>query len=98
MDAFIHLFPKKEVPVVLEKVKSLLLPNGFGLICTTQNEHPSEGYFKKVDYNNSVKRFRKFWTKQELLDIIEQTGLKVVDLYLDVDPTFPKTWMNAIFQ
>src|SRR3989344_1361245 len=38
IDAFLHLFPKADVPLVLNKAKSLLVPGGYGLVCTTKNE------------------------------------------------------------
>ncbi|MBI2110465.1 class I SAM-dependent methyltransferase [Candidatus Woesearchaeota archaeon] len=98
MDAFLHLFPKEDIPIVLSKAKSLLVPRGYGLVCTTKNEESTEGYFEKEDYHGKVKRFRKFWTEQELIETLEQNGLRIIDLYTDYEKAFNKLWMNALFQ
>ncbi len=98
MDAFLHLFPKEEVPTILNKVRSFLVQGGYGLICTTKGKKSREGYFEKEDYSSKVKRFRKHWTEQELKDTFEQNGLRIVDFYTDHEQVFNKTWMNALFQ
>lgn len=98
MDAFLHLFPKADIPIVLSKAKSLLVPRGYGLVSTTKSEKSVEGYFKKEDYHERVKRFRKFWTEQELRETLEQNGLRIVDFYTDHEQAFNKIWMNALFQ
>ncbi len=98
MDAFLHLFPKRDVPEILSKAKTLLMSGGYGLICTTKNETSKEGYFEKDDYIGSVKRFRTFWNEEELREILEQNDLDVVDFYTDTEKHFDKVWMNVIFQ
>ena len=46
IDAFLHLFPKVQVPNILSKVRSLLVSGGYGFISTTKSLEPSEGYFE----------------------------------------------------
>ena len=98
MDAFLHLFPKGDVPLILSKAKSLIVPTGYGLICTTKNEESAEGYSEKTDYCVRAERFRKYWTEQELMDVLEQNGLSIVDFYTDHEQAFNKIWMNVLFQ
>lgn len=98
MDAFLHLFPLEDVPIVLNKVKKFLVTGGYGLICTTKCNKSTEGYFEKTDYRGGVKRFRKFWTEHELKNIIVQSELEIVDFYIDHNEYSDKVWMNVIFR
>lgn len=98
MDAFLHLFPSSDTAAVLARVKTLLVPGGYGLICTTLSEESKEGYVEKSDYSKAVRRFKKFWTKEELIETLEINGLKVIDFYTDYEENFNKHWMNVIFQ
>lgn len=98
LDAFLHLFPKKDVHLVFDKVKSVLAPRGVGLICTTQSHESKEGYFEKADYAGRVKRFRKFWTQHELIETLEGAGFKILKIYLSENKPFNKTWFNVIFK
>lgn len=99
LSAFIHLFPKKDTLEVLEKAKSLLVPGGYGIISTTQNAESKEGYYEKSEYSKKIKRFRKFWVKKELLDVLENSGLKVVSTYSNADPVFNnKSWITLTFR
>jgi len=96
MDAFLHLFPKKEVPSILSHVRSLLLPGGYGFISTTQSKESYEGYYEKEDYKSKYIRFRAHWMEDELKETLEENHLKIVDSYTD---TFQhKEWMNIVFQ
>ncbi len=98
LNAFIQLFPKRDVSIILEKVKSLLVKDGYCLISITKDEESKEGYMEKIDYPGNLKRFRKFWTKKEIIEILEQGGFKIVEYYEDYEKNFKKNWMNIIFQ
>jgi hypothetical protein len=98
MSAFIHLFPKEDVGIVLNKVKSILIPGGYGLVSTTYSEHSVEGYYRKNDYNNKVKRFRKFWRRDELIETIQNHGLLIVGDYYNYSSFDNKTWINILFK
>lgn len=99
MCAFLHLFPKQETPRVLAQAKSLLIPRGYGMITTTRSEESSEGFIEKSDYGGNVRRFRKFWTEEELKETLTQHGLNIVGFYTGWDGQVPdKGWMKAIFQ
>lgn len=98
MDAFIHLFPRKEINSVLRKVKDILHDEGIVLICATESKFAKEGYFKKPDYKKTIKRFRRFWTNKELIQTLNKTGFRVVRVYKDYEPVFKKNWVNVIFK
>lgn len=98
MASFLHLYPKKDVPPILNKAKSLLLPSGLLFVSTTRSKFSQEGYFEKEDYIKRLKRFRKFWTREELLEILEQNGFKILTAYDDYNRKRKKEWLNVIAQ
>ena len=95
--AFIHLFPKEHIPEILDKIGSVLSPNGIALISSTQSSESKEGWYAKDDFNKKEKRFRKFWTEPELRKSIKKAGFKVLDLKKFKDP-FGKIWMDFFVQ
>ncbi len=68
--AFIHLFPKVDAELVLDKIYDLLVPRGAFFLATTIHIKPSEGYEQKSDYAKSPPRFRKKWTEAELMEAL----------------------------
>ena len=98
MDAFIHLFPKEEVPEILKKLKSILNSRGYAYISTTKSNESKEGFIQKEDYKEKLQRFRKFWTREEMIEMIEKNGFKIISFYEDYQPEYGKQWMNAIVQ
>jgi SAM-dependent methyltransferase len=93
--AFIHLFPKSEIPTVFDKIRSILKPGGVALISSTESFESKEGIYPKEDFGRRYKRFRKFWTEQELRDSLNQAGFKGLALKKYIDP-FGKVWMNFV--
>ncbi|MDE2019876.1 MAG: methyltransferase domain-containing protein [Patescibacteria group bacterium] len=90
--SFIHLFPKKEVPDVLGKIRNCLKDEGVAYFTTTKSEKSSEGWVEKADYTGNHKRFRKHWIKNELQETFEQAGFSILEYYEINDP-FNKTFM-----
>jgi len=77
--SFIHLFTKRDAEIVLGKTINLLAKGGILYVGTTKHQKPFEGYLEKADYKNSqVKRYRKQWTKKELLGLFKKFGLSVI--------------------
>jgi SAM-dependent methyltransferase len=93
--AFIHLFPKEEIVVILDKIKSILNQGGVALISTTESAKSGEGWEIKNDYDKKMKRFRKSWTENELRETLDSAGLKILALKKFTDP-FGKTWMDFV--
>lgn len=79
--AFIHLFPKGEAESLIQKVFSLLKPGGVVFLGTTKAEISKEGWTGKADYIGSPKRYRRFWTKEELERALSDAGFQVIDYY-----------------
>lgn len=98
MDAFLHLFPQRDISLVFDRVKSVLHPRGYGLICTTKSDKSKEGYFDKRDYRGKTTRFRKFWREDELKLAIQENGFEICDFYEDHEENFDKIWMNVVFR
>lgn len=95
--AFIHLFPKENVSEIFLKISSILAPGGVALISSTESQESKEGWYVKEGFNKKEKRFRKFWTEQELGESIKKAGFRVLDLRKFKDP-FGKIWMDFIAQ
>ena len=95
--AFIHLFPKSEIPAIFGKIKSILNPGGVALISSTESSESNEGVYVKEAFGREYKRFRKFWTEQELRELLTQAGFKELALKKFIDP-FGKVWMDFIVQ
>ena len=95
--AFIHLFPKAEIAKILEKIKSILKPDGCALLGSTESDESKEGWYAKKDFNKKGKRFRKFWTEKELAEAIGKSGFKILALKKFPDP-YGKTWMDFVVQ
>jgi ubiquinone/menaquinone biosynthesis C-methylase UbiE len=93
--AFIHLFPKKDVEKIFEKMIRILKPDGYMLVGSTESKISAEGFEQKEDYAKETKRFRKHWTKAELEKLIETNGLEITDSLFPTDE-FGKVWMDYI--
>ncbi len=94
--AFIHLFPKGEIPKIFEKMYSILENNGLIHFSTTIHSKPSEGLEEKKDYKEKVKRFRKRWALNELNEFLETLeSVNLIHQYLVKDP-MGKNWVNTI--
>lgn len=94
--AFIHLFPKKDAVFVLNKIWNLLKLNGAAFIATTVHDKSEEGYFEKLDYSKKLKRFRKKWTEQELINEIDNIGFKIFNKSYNIEHNKNKKWVNLV--
>jgi 2-polyprenyl-3-methyl-5-hydroxy-6-metoxy-1,4-benzoquinol methylase len=96
MQAFIHLFSKKDCQLVLDKINELLEDNGVCLISTTISPVSKEGFFIKKEYLKVEKRFRKFWRKRELEDFLKKE-FDMIKVFENKDPLhLNKVWFNVI--
>ena len=90
--ALIHLFPKGKVGDLLDKIYTSLNDGGTLFVTTSKSLESKEGWFEKSDYSGKHKRFRKFWTTEELQEFLGAHGFQPVDYYEITDP-YQKTWM-----
>lgn len=95
MEAFIHLFPRTEVEGVLDKVKSLIKPDGIGTLTTTISADSYEGFFTKEGYPQE-RRFRRFWKPSDLISTVEESGFKILNE--QQYPNFGKYWVRLTFR
>lgn len=96
MMAFIHLFPKEVAMKILIKLKDIISDDGAIFIATTVSDESKEGYFEKDGYGDKTKRFRKFWTENELVNTLRTCGFHVVKNIVDADSVYDKKWLNLI--
>jgi len=77
--AFIHLFPGEQADHVIQKIHQVLKVGGHALLSTTKSTESSEGWLAKADYRGgeSVERYRRHWTPDELGESLEANGFTV---------------------
>lgn len=93
--AFIHLFPKPDVPEIFGKFFSLVERGGLVHFSTTVHDTPWEGYEEKTDYRIRVRRYRKRWTLAETAEFLTCHQVQVHLQYEVTDP-YEKRWVNFI--
>ena len=93
--ASLHLFPKEDGLKYLQKIDALLLPSGMAYISVTASEVSTEGFSQKTDYSGNVVRFKKSWTKSELLLGVWEAGLTVAFENFEAESTRGKSWLNV---
>jgi 2-polyprenyl-3-methyl-5-hydroxy-6-metoxy-1,4-benzoquinol methylase len=94
--AFIHLFPKKDAVVVLKKIFDLLEEKGCAFLTTTIHDKAEEAFFEKEDYDKKMKRFRKKWLENELLEEITKVGFKIYDAKYNIEDDKKKKWIGIV--
>ncbi len=94
--AVIQLFPKKDAIIVFRKIFDLLVDNGISHISTTIHEKSEEGVFEKLDYTKKIKRFRKKWTENELLEEVIKAGFSIYRKWYNSEQNKSKEWINLI--
>lgn len=98
MGALIHNFPKRDAKELLDLVYNWIKPNGKILVYTTIHKSSEEGYFEKQDYEGNIIRFRKKYTEEELKDMIEDIGFKIVYKMYTSEPDRNKEWLTFIIE
>ncbi len=95
--AFIHLFPSKEIPIILEKMNNLLVENGVLHLSTTIHPISEEGFFTKENFKGKYVRFRKRFTEEEFRNNIENAGFNIQKMFfVEDDEEKDKRWINII--
>lgn len=96
--AFLHLFPKAEVPRLLGKLRSEVKPGGL-LYCGTTVERVSrEGWEGKSDYPGAPVRWRARWTPAEVMDVWLD-GWEVVDISThETNVVTRKLWLDLLLR
>lgn len=96
--SFIHLFPTKDVNVVMNKVYSWLKSGGVFFVYTTLSEVDEEWYFSKTKsiYPNGNIRFRHHYTEDSLKKIFIINDFKILDYYQISEPENNKIWQFII--
>lgn len=97
LSAFLHLFPKKDIPTILSKVFSLLKKGGVLFVSTTVAQKSKEGFESNKVYSSKEKRFRKHWTESELRTTLKSSGFFELAMYKTID-SYDRVWMNFIFK
>jgi SAM-dependent methyltransferase len=73
-NAFIHLFTRKDAKLVMRKIHSTLKDGGVLFLSTDLCSESREGVLLKPYYVNKVKRFKRYWARKELEDLVVDSG------------------------
>src|SRR3972149_1130296 len=84
--SFIHLFPKTVLNKVLKKIHKSLKQGGVAFIESTKSKKSSEGWEIKKDYSDKHRRYRRHWTKTELIQTLTQSHFKILGSKEVTDP------------
>jgi hypothetical protein len=90
--AFLPLFPKSLLPIIIKKFETLLLKNGYGLVYFKLSN--DEGLVLKKDYNKAIFRYRTSLSKKEALSVI-QKRFKIINHWKGYGN---KGWTVILFQ
>jgi cyclopropane fatty-acyl-phospholipid synthase-like methyltransferase len=99
-----HLFPKNDVPLVLNKLNSLLVPSGYCLISIIKSTpkyatKSDEGYFPQKA-NPQIIRFKTRYTEKDFKHIFNTLGwASMSKFYRRTEREYLKQkWMNIIIK
>jgi|GEM_PF-1062181 len=98
MDVFVHLFPSEVVSEIFGKLKKLVVPGGYVFISTTLHDDAKEGWYEKEDYLGGQKRYRRYYTKKDFLELFDVFGVKIIKVYEDSNEVSDKHFINTIIQ
>ncbi len=94
--AIIHLFPLNDALELLNRIYFWLKPKGLIFINTTLHNISSEGYETKTDYEKNLKRFRRKWREDELLNAMKNNNLKTIKRMYTFEQDRMKRWVAYI--
>jgi SAM-dependent methyltransferase len=77
--SFVHLFPSTISPLVFEKLGALVKPSGILSVSTNVAAESNEGWLPKDDYPGGPIRFRRMFTRNELLSELRYSGCTIID-------------------
>jgi SAM-dependent methyltransferase len=94
--AFIHLFPQAACANVMSRVNQITAAGGLLYVATTWSDRSYEGYFPKDDYPGARHRFRRFWSRDDLVALLQCHDFDVSDEWINVERGREKRWLNLI--
>ena len=98
--AFIHLFPKKNVRQIIDKL--LQLSNRRVYFSTTLHEHSKEGMEIKEDFTDTeIHRYRSRYSLDEIITVVGDVLSKRIDTqfrYCLLTDPLGKLWLNGVFE
>nr|MCR5186122.1 class I SAM-dependent methyltransferase [Clostridia bacterium] len=96
--SFIHLFPEKDVNIIMNKVYSWLKTGGVFFAYTTLSQIDEEGYFSKTKsiYSNENVRFRHNYTEQSFKKLYINNDFEILDYYQISEPENNRVWQFIV--
>ena len=96
--SFIHLFPQKDVNIVMNKIYNWLNNDGVFFIYTTLDEKDEEGFFSKTKsiYPNENARFRHKYTEDSLKQLFINNDFNILEYYQISEPENDRIWQFIV--
>lgn len=96
MSAFLQLFPADDAKCVLDKAHAHLSSGGSCFVSVADSPESKEGFRTKLGYTQSLQRFRKDWTQEELDAAMRAAGFRELVWFYDKDPLLHRAWMSVL--
>lgn len=71
--------PKNRIVDVLKRLLRVLKPGGIGMIAVKEKLEVDEGVIVDERFDEPISRFFAFYTKEELEEVLQSAGFKIVD-------------------
>ena len=96
--SFVHLFPEKDLTIVMKKAHDWLKKDGVFFIYTTVHDKDEEGYFakEKSNYSKQNVRFRHHFTNASLEKLLINHNFKILEHYEIPEPENNRLWQFLI--
>ena len=96
--SFIHLFPTKDIKILMSKIYDWLKDGGIFFAYTTLDDKDEEGYYSKtkMTYPNENKRFRHKYTKESFNKLFLDNGFIVLEHYIITEPENDRVWQFVV--
>lgn len=94
--AFVHLFPAVDALKVMQKVHSLLKPDGINMQATTLHDHTFDEILAKVNFQNKTPRFRRHYTEEDFEKLFAASNFKIIHQYHSPDGETTRQWVVVV--
>ena len=92
-NAFIHLFTESDARLVMHKMLAMLKKGGVVFVGTDLCGESREGVVEKPYYYTRVKRFKRYWERKELEDLMVDCGFKLDQSFVVPDYYRDFNWL-----
>ena len=92
--AILHLFPCSDAKTFVRKSHEHLFHDGLLFISVGIDGRQREGFFPKTDYRGQAKRYRTYWERGALINVVQEGGFKIAYESVEHEHARAKKWLN----